>query len=352
MTRDKILVVFALAWLYCSSGHGQTDPSIPCDDKRVKDVVNLTLTKHNEILTEGAQLALYEILEATKAQNESGDTLFVRFTSRESDCPAGGDKLWHQCDYLQRVDAAVKICYAKVRFTEAGQELLEHDCSAEPAISSKVAHCLGCPEKMDLHQEELREPLIHSLSKANGMVNHVHLFIFKDLKSATKQVVAGFRYKLQFEIEKSNCTRMEFKIVTEECHPMLEQTEVLQCNSTVDVAPWRHEVPEVHVECQTGTIGGFTRFKRPPGWSPLRRPSAPAAKPKESTEAPAAKPKESSEESKERISATQRTPLNCPTTPWKEFKPVMDSIAAPNTTESALPNPVTVDTALSDQDLI
>jgi len=41
---------------------------------------------------------------------------------------------------------------------------------------------------MDLHQEELREPLIHSLTKANNMVNSVHLFIFKDLKSATKQV--------------------------------------------------------------------------------------------------------------------------------------------------------------------
>lgn len=66
MMRDKILVVFALAWLYCSTGHGQTDTSIQCDDKRVEDVVNLTLSKHNEILTEGAQLALYEILEATK----------------------------------------------------------------------------------------------------------------------------------------------------------------------------------------------------------------------------------------------------------------------------------------------
>ncbi|XP_056123840.1 kininogen-1 [Rhinichthys klamathensis goyatoka] len=339
MTRDKILVVFALAWLYCSTGHGQTDTSIPCDDKRVEDVVNLTLSKHNEILTEGAQLALYEILEATKAQNESGDVLFVRFTSRESDCPAAGDKLWHQCDYLQRVDTALRICHAKVLFTEAGQELLVHDCSAEPAISSKVAHCLGCPEKMDLHQEELREPLIHSLTKANSMVNHVHLFIFKDLKSATKQVVAGFRYKLQFEIEKSNCTRVEFKVVTEECHPLQEKTEVLQCNSTVDVAPWRHEVPEVHVECQPGVMGGFSRFKRPPGWSPLR------AMPMLTK--PSAKPKESSEESKERISATQRPPLHCPSQPWKEFKPVTDSIAAPNATE-----PATADTALSDQDLM
>lgn len=66
MMRDKILAVFALAWLYCSVGHGQTDTSIPCDDKRVEHAVNVTLSKHNEILSEGAQLALYEILEATK----------------------------------------------------------------------------------------------------------------------------------------------------------------------------------------------------------------------------------------------------------------------------------------------
>ncbi|XP_051766563.1 kininogen-1 [Ctenopharyngodon idella] len=345
MMRDKILTVFALAWLYCSTGHGQTDTRIPCDDKRVGDVVNVILTKHNEKLTEGAQLALYEILEATKFQNESGDILFVRFTSRETDCPAGGDKLWHQCDYLQQVDKVPRICQAKVLFTEAGQELLFHDCLAEPSISSKVAPCLGCPEKIDIHQEELREPLIHSLTKANSMVNHVHFFIFKDLKSATKQVVAGFRYKLQFEIEKSNCTRTEVKAVTEECHPMQMNTEVLQCNSTVDVAPWRHEVPEVHVECQSLVITTSTRFKRPPGWSPLRiMPIKPLS--------PAPKAKESSEECKESIIANQPKPLNCPTKPWKEFKPILDSIAALNATESTLPNPATEDTALSDQGLI
>uniref|UniRef100_A0A8C1KKV2 Cystatin kininogen-type domain-containing protein n=1 Tax=Cyprinus carpio TaxID=7962 RepID=A0A8C1KKV2_CYPCA len=323
MMRDKILMVFALAWLYSSGGHGQTDIKIPCDDKRVENVVNLTLSTHNKILTEGGQLALYEILEATKAQNESVEVVFVRFTSRETDCPAGGDKVWHECDYLQQTDKALTICHAKVQFEEAGQKLLLHDCTAEPAASSKVAPCLGCPEKIDLYHKELRAPLIHSLAKANGMAKREHLFIFKDFTSATKQVVAGFRYKLQFLIEKSNCTRAEFKVVTEECHPVKEKTEVLQCNSTVDVAPWRHEGPEVYVECETVVIKSVTRFKRPPGWSPLR---IKLERPKD---------KESSEESKESISTTQPTLLNCPTKPWKEFKPVIASIAPPNTIESS-----------------
>ncbi len=30
--------------------------------------------------------------------------MFVRFTSRETDCPVGGDKVWHECDYLQEAD--------------------------------------------------------------------------------------------------------------------------------------------------------------------------------------------------------------------------------------------------------
>ncbi|KAK2907258.1 hypothetical protein QQF64_018646 [Cirrhinus molitorella] len=344
MMRDKILMLFALAWLYSSGGHGQTDIKIACDDKRVENVVNLTLSTHNKILTEGAQLALYEILEATKAKNESSETVFVRFTSRETDCPAGGDKVWHECDYLQEADKALRICHAKVLFTEAGQELLLHDCSAEPAISSKVAPCLGCPEKIDLHHEELRDPLNHSLSKANGIINHEHFYIFKDLTLATKQVVAGFRYKLQFEIEKSNCTRAEFKAVTVECHPMEEKTEVMQCNSTVDVAPWRHEGPEVHVECQA-VKKSVSRIKRPPGWSPLRIMPQRQSK---------TQVKESSEESKESISTTKSTPLNCPTKPWKDFKPVIATAppASPNTTEPSQPDPTVADTVFSDQDLI
>ncbi|XP_026053669.1 kininogen-2 [Carassius auratus] len=315
MMRDKILMVFALAWLYSSGGHGQTVIKIPCDDESVKNVVNLTLSTHNKILTEGGQLALYKILAATKTQNESVEVVFVRFTSRETDCPAGGDKVWYECDYLQQTDKAIINCQVKVQFEKADQKLLLHDCTAEPAASSKVAPCLGCPEKIDLHHEELKEPLIYSLSKANGIVKHNHFFIFRDLTFATKQVVAGFRYKLQFLIEKSNCTRAEFKVVTEECHPMQEKTEVLQCNSTVDVAPWRHERPEVHVECETMVTKSVARFKRPPGWSPIRKVK----------------------------------PLNCPSIPWREFKPVIVSIAPPNTTESSQAE---ADAAFSDQDLL
>ncbi|XP_051550499.1 kininogen-like [Myxocyprinus asiaticus] len=332
MMGDRILMVFTLVCLCCSGGHGQKYTSILCDDKRVENVVNLTLSKHNQLLTKGTLLALYEIWAASKIQNESGEVLFVEFTSRETDCPVGGDKVWQQCDYLQQADKVLRNCHAKVLFTEAGQELVLHDCSAEPSIVSEKAPCLGCPENIDVNGEELKEPLIHSLAKANSMINHKHFFIFKGLSSATKQVVAGFRYKLQFEMEKSNCSKSEFKAVTEECHPDQEEKIFMRCNSTVDVAPWRHESPEVHAEC---VRKGVSRFKRPPGWSPLRRTPTLNHPP---IPKPAPKHKESSEESKESMGATQRTALNCPTKPWKEFKPIINSPAPLNTIASTQPN--------------
>lgn len=63
---EKNILIFGLIWLCCSVGHGQMDTNVPCDDKRVENVVNLALSKYNELLTEGSQLALYDIKEATK----------------------------------------------------------------------------------------------------------------------------------------------------------------------------------------------------------------------------------------------------------------------------------------------
>ncbi|KAI7789628.1 kininogen-1 precursor, partial [Triplophysa rosa] len=325
----------------CSGGHGQMDTSIPCDDKRVENVVNLALSKHNELLTEGSQLALYDIKEATKAQNESGEFFSVMFTSRETDCPVGGDKVWQQCDYLQQVDKVLRTCQAKVLFKEAGQQLLLHDCSV--GIVAEVAPCLGCPENIE-NQEDLQEPLMHSLSKANSILYHTHFFIFKDLSSATKQVVAGFRYKLQFYMEKSNCTKSKFAAVTHECHPVQEEPEFMQCNSTVDVAPWRHEVPEVYAECAPG----FLKVSQVIMPCSRRNPR------RNETNKRSIKPltRESSEESKENISASTAIPLNCPTKPWKEFRPVFDNTAPVNTTGRTQTNGTTTDTVFTDQDLL
>ena len=66
MRGARICSVFALTWLFYVGSHGQEEAKLQCDDQGVHDIVDFTLLHHNAELTAGGQLALYQILEATK----------------------------------------------------------------------------------------------------------------------------------------------------------------------------------------------------------------------------------------------------------------------------------------------
>ncbi|XP_060796641.1 kininogen-1 [Neoarius graeffei] len=336
MQGHTIWVSLALTWLFCSASHADEETRLQCDDPNVQDIVASVLLAHNKELTEGNHLALYQILEAAKAKNESGEVLSLHFTARESDCAAGGEKPWQECNYLQDSSKLLRHCRAKVLLKETN-EIFEHHCSVEPPIIAEPRPpCLGCPENIDLDSEDIKEPLSYSISKANLLNKHTHHFILNSVAWATRQVVAGFRYRIQFDLQKSNCTKEDFKDITEECHPdPLEQT-FINCNSTVDVAPWRHELPDPSVNCEHGPLQtGFVIRRRPPGWSPLRNIHNFQVKPKK---------EESSEESQEKkplsvvptkspnpstdpvpsqpeavVLTPNNTSFNCPSKPWKVF---------------------------------
>lgn len=66
MEGHGIWVILALMWLFCSGSHADEESRLQCEDPNVQDVVASVLLAHNKELTEGNQLALYQILEATK----------------------------------------------------------------------------------------------------------------------------------------------------------------------------------------------------------------------------------------------------------------------------------------------
>ncbi|XP_017541318.1 kininogen-1 [Pygocentrus nattereri] len=357
MKGDRIFALFALTWLFYVGSHGQEEARLQCEDQRVFNIVDFALLEHNKGLTAGGQLALYQVLEATKAQNETGEIMSVHFTVRESDCPAGGDKVWHQCDYLQDHSRPSSICHTKVLLKETN-ELLSHECSVEtPIVPDPRPPCLGCPIDIDVQSEDIRESLSYSLSKANTAHNHTHFFILNTISSATRQVIAGFRYRLQFDMQKSNCSKSEFKEMTEECHADENEKTFINCNSTVDVAPWRHEMPETHVQCASGPLPGarFVVRRRPPGWSPLRNihnfmvvtPTKPPKKDESSEEsqeskaptgaptaedqnlAPPTGPPPPPKTPRPDTPATPTASTSCPSKPWKAFNPVIASPPRP-----------------------
>ncbi|KAJ8418836.1 hypothetical protein AAFF_G00003350 [Aldrovandia affinis] len=394
MLRIWLLALCAVCLLLCRPGQTEDATETSCDDKEVEAAVDLALMTYNGNLQHGNQLALYQIVKATKVVNESSILFTLNWVVRESDCPVGGDKVWRDCDYLPQGHKGLSPCTATVYQSQldGNQRTISVDCmhTVEPVVVAERAPCLGCRETIDIMNEDVKEPLMYSLAKFNAEANKSHHFLLRDVVSATRQVVAGFRYDFKFEMEKSNCSKSDFKEMTEECHPTDTEPEFSNCNSTVYIAPWRREEPDGHLDCRQGLVlqsAVLLSRRRPPGWSPLRNFNNFAVKvplPVDPTPTPPPNPtakEESSEESHEATlsppgppamdpvasgtsMATQHhaillelpaaepaSPLNCPSKPWKQFTPVTTPI--PSQQEpTAAPGQPTEHRGFSDLDLL
>uniref|UniRef100_A0A667XNL9 Kininogen 1 n=1 Tax=Myripristis murdjan TaxID=586833 RepID=A0A667XNL9_9TELE len=286
-----------------------------CDDPVVEKAASSALDKFNEKVLVGHKLALYQILEASKAENDSGSVFSVQFSSRRSDCAAGSSKPWIECNYLP--DGRF-LCPPSVP-------------PAEP-VTPELAQCLGCPEEVEANSEDLRVPLNTSVNKYNSISDSTHLFKLHTIGYTTRQVVAGFRYKLSFDMRKTTCAKAEHKELNDLCELDDKDLEFVNCNSTVDVAPWRHELPEANVECEPGALSTMFTRRRPPGFSPLRNVV------------------DLHQSSSSNIAAAV-SPFHCPSKPWKEFSPVAPTPADPTGAGPALaPTPSEGD--FTDLDLV
>ncbi|KAM8875529.1 kininogen-1 isoform 2-T2 [Spinachia spinachia] len=312
-----------------------------CDDPSVQQAVSSAVSKFNERLSTGHKLALFQILSSSKSENGSDSVYSLQFTSRRSDCPAESVTPWTDCDYLPLGPEPIS-CNATVYMTETEATTKQVDCQFENVIIPDKARCLGCPMEIDENSEDLKLPLSVSISKYNSQSDSTHLFTLHSLGYSTRQVVAGFRFKLRFDMKKTICAKSEHKDLNELCVPDEENVEYANCNSTVDVAPWRFEVPNAHLDCEEGKMP-FTILtrRRPAGWSPLRNileklPST-ASSPSGAPPTKASDPEESSEEdttaSKPSASPDVSTeavhdgPFHCPSKPWKPF--TLDHLEAP-----------------------
>ncbi|XP_023154645.2 kininogen-1 [Amphiprion ocellaris] len=367
------LCVLGLLCLH-SSVFSQPGVLIFCDDPSVEMAINSAVTKFNERLTTGHKLAVYQTLTASKSENGSDSVYSLQFTSRRSDCAAGSSKPWTECNYLPSGRKEPISCNATVLMTETDADTTQVDCQLDDYIVPEKAQCLGCPVEIDENSEDLSSPLYVSISKYNSISNSAHLFTLNSIGHATRQVVAGFRFKLRFDMRKTKCAKSEHQDLNELCVPDEENVEFANCNSTVDVAPWRLEPPQAHLECEPGALPPmlYTR-RRPPGWSPLRNllynvPSAPSA-PSSSPPPPPPPPPPSStalaqeESSEEDTTAPKPTasvlaitedvndsPFHCPSKPWKAFHPAPDAAPTKATVEAS-PQP-SADGVFSDIDLL
>ncbi|XP_043985937.1 kininogen-1 [Gambusia affinis] len=297
MMSSAVGLFVAALLCFCSSAFGQADVDgqrgvlVFCDDPSVQKAVTSALHEFNSKLTVGQKLALFEIRVAKKTEDGSDSRYYLEFTSRRSDCPAGGSKNWTDCDYLPTGALAAISCNSTVHMNEKETVTKEVYCNIDGYISAEKAKCLGCPVEIEENSDDLKVPLLASVSKFNSISNSTHLFTLNRVSHATRQVVAGFRYKLRFDMKKTTCAKAEHKDLNDLCVPDEENKEFANCNATVDMAPWRLEQPSVFLaQCEDRALSAMLME---------RTSSKPSASPN-----------------------ANNHPFHCPSSPWKQFKPV------------------------------
>ncbi|XP_074524168.1 kininogen-1 [Halichoeres trimaculatus] len=308
-----------------------------CDDPTVQKAIHSAVNKFNEKLSAGNIMALFQILSASKSENGAESVYSLNFTTRKTDCLVGGSKPWTDCDYLPHGRKEPFVCNATVHMTETEADTSQVDCRLEHPVTPERASCLGCPEDMDENSDDLKVPISVSIAKYNTISNSTHLFSLHTVGPATRQVVAGFRFKFSFDMRKTVCAKAEHNELNELCSHDDQNLEFANCNSTVDVAPWRLEPPQANIECEDGAMPPKVFRRRPPGWSPLRRNETSATPPQtvSAAQSPPKDPNAKEESSEESTKASKpsasadaaNNPFHCPSKPWKPFTPI--SVAGP-----------------------
>ncbi|XP_077389287.1 kininogen-1 [Festucalex cinctus] len=340
MRSLSLLLLLGFVFSFSFQDDVQPGVHIFCDDPSVERAVTYALHAFNDKLTTSYKLALFQILTATKSESDSESFYSLQFSSRRSDCMAGSPRPYTDCNYHPYGRKVPISCNATVVMTETEIDTKEVHCLLDDHIVPERASCLGCPIVIDENSEDIKVPLSVSVSKYNSISNSTHLFSLNQIGYSTRQVVAGFLFKLWFDMKKTTCAKAQHNELSDLCVHDNETMEIVNCHSTVDVAPWRHVPPRANMECNEGPLPvmmhtePMTR-RLPPGWTPFRadvvhllRPPAPVVKEESSEEdATSASP----------TAATDDNPFHCPSKPWKKFHPAhpvappLDDIPPPPT---------------------
>uniref|UniRef100_A0A8C4SID9 Kininogen-1-like n=1 Tax=Erpetoichthys calabaricus TaxID=27687 RepID=A0A8C4SID9_ERPCA len=237
-----------------------------CDNVNVQQGADLAIQRYNQNLNTSNQFALYQILEAMEAEN--GSEYSISITIKESNCPIGGGKVWTECDHLPDKVGIMRHCTANVYMApvlEDSNVTISCDVFVEKPIIPVKAHCLGCPMDIDANNKDLDEPLFHAINKFNKENNYSNYFILSEVHKASRQVVAGIKFKMSFSIHETNCSKSDHPEILPECES--KNTEISLFRRPPGITPFRSVImPE-----ETLTDNGNSQARKSNFWNTLRR---------------------------------------------------------------------------------
>nr|KAF6378572.1 kininogen 1 [Myotis myotis] len=208
---------------------------------------------------------------------------------KEGDCPVQSGKTWQDCDYKEAEQAATGECMAAIgktwnmEFSVATQTC--HITPAEGPVVTSQYDCYGCLHTIRTVPPDFDPVLRHAIQHFNNHTNHSHLFDLKEVERAQRQVVSGWNYEVTYLIQQTNCSKENFKFLTQDCKALRsgvvagskyfidftarETTcskesnkeltesceinklgEILRCTADVYVVPWENKIDST-VKCQS-----------------------------------------------------------------------------------------------------
>ncbi|KAM4695429.1 T-kininogen 1-like [Discoglossus pictus] len=226
-----------------------------CDDQKIFDVVDLALRDYNAKKEYGNQFVLYRITEAKiKPEYDGATRYFVGYQVREGSCEVQSGKQWQECDFNPSTEGLI-TCSAQVFINKELNisNIDSQDCQpvqVEAPVTTQHFSCLGCYQPINTNSNEVLRLIEAAIEKMNALGSHPFLFNLDTIKTAERQVVHGWNYKIGYTVRQTNCSKSLFNNVSsEEC--ALDTNGLSgSCNTRIFVSPY-DAINDLSPDCKT-----------------------------------------------------------------------------------------------------
>ncbi|XP_006869889.1 PREDICTED: kininogen-1-like [Chrysochloris asiatica] len=225
-----ITILFLCSRLLLSLTQESFSQEIDCNNEEVFNAVDTALTNYNKNQSDN-QFILSRITKVTM-MDASGTSYSFKYEVKEGDCPVDSGKIWQDCDYKDAAEAATGECTATVKKENKKFILTTQTCQITPgSVMTAEFDCLGCFQPISTKSPLLKPVLRHAIEYFNNNTAHSHLFTLQEVKSAQKQVTAGWSVNISYTIVQTNCSKENVQL-TADCKSLLNG-DTGQCRDIV-----------------------------------------------------------------------------------------------------------------------
>ncbi|KAH0624197.1 hypothetical protein JD844_007709 [Phrynosoma platyrhinos] len=215
----KFFILLVLSFCYCQAIPPEGEDT-DCDDPDVFSAVDLAVKAHNDDQKDGNLFALRIILAARRTAGP-GKNFHIKYQIAETSCPLRGSVPWQNCEFLRPSEGDSGECSAEIHTDDSLiYSNVFQKCritTAPEKVTRSHARCLGCWHSISRKSPELFPIQKRAVQLFNNESRQVFLFDAIGIEVAARQLVAGWKYKFDYWIKETNCSKEDFPDLTPEC---------------------------------------------------------------------------------------------------------------------------------------